>query len=150
MRGREPRWSLPYDCESVYRAHVALIREICEVHGHTPSNVMYAAYMCRRMRHLQIAAKLVHSSQFNCRPILAPLGRALALVSRLKLQAAVLGVRLPQSVAEGHDEPPFRLVYWSDSKTVLTWIRTRTRNYKAFVAHLLAEIEDETKTIEWR
>ncbi|GBP63929.1 hypothetical protein EVAR_40180_1 [Eumeta japonica] len=30
MRGREPQRSLRYDCELVYRAHVTLIREICE------------------------------------------------------------------------------------------------------------------------
>ncbi|GBP81573.1 Lachesin [Eumeta japonica] len=37
MRGREPRRSMRCDRESVHRAHVALIREICEVHGHAPS-----------------------------------------------------------------------------------------------------------------
>ncbi|GBP10334.1 hypothetical protein EVAR_5650_1 [Eumeta japonica] len=36
MRGREPRWSIWYGHESVYRAYVALIREICKVHGHAP------------------------------------------------------------------------------------------------------------------
>ncbi|GBP26898.1 hypothetical protein EVAR_16480_1 [Eumeta japonica] len=71
-------------------------------------------------------------------------------VSRIELQAAVLGVRLTRSVVEGHDEPPTRRVYWSDSKTVLTWIRTLASKYKAFVAHRLAETEDDTKTNEWR
>ncbi|GBP18436.1 hypothetical protein EVAR_93839_1 [Eumeta japonica] len=30
MRGRELRWSIRYDREWVYRAHVAFIHEICE------------------------------------------------------------------------------------------------------------------------
>ncbi|GBP26834.1 Protein FAM200B [Eumeta japonica] len=55
-RGRDPQiekhWSIRYDRESVYRAYVALIREICKVHGHASSIVMYAAHMCRRVRHL--------------------------------------------------------------------------------------------------
>ncbi|GBP62886.1 hypothetical protein EVAR_24991_1 [Eumeta japonica] len=36
MRGREPRRSMRHNRESVYRAHVALMCEICEVHGHVP------------------------------------------------------------------------------------------------------------------
>ncbi|GBP18126.1 hypothetical protein EVAR_12907_1 [Eumeta japonica] len=40
MRGRQRRRSLRYDRESVHRTHVALIPQICEVHGHAPSIVI--------------------------------------------------------------------------------------------------------------
>ncbi|GBP06382.1 hypothetical protein EVAR_4536_1 [Eumeta japonica] len=40
MRGRELRRSIRYDRESVYRAHVALIREICEVYGYALSIII--------------------------------------------------------------------------------------------------------------
>ncbi|GBP36986.1 hypothetical protein EVAR_96980_1 [Eumeta japonica] len=43
-----------YARELVYRVHVALTREICEVHGHAPSIVMYATHMCRWMRYLGV------------------------------------------------------------------------------------------------
>ncbi|GBP28468.1 hypothetical protein EVAR_93415_1 [Eumeta japonica] len=33
---REPRRSLRYDRESIYRAHATLMRKICEVHDHVP------------------------------------------------------------------------------------------------------------------
>ncbi|GBP69821.1 hypothetical protein EVAR_51986_1 [Eumeta japonica] len=46
-----------------YRAHVALLSQIYEVHCHAPLNVMYAVHMCRRMHHLKIAAILVQPSQ---------------------------------------------------------------------------------------
>ncbi|GBP47838.1 hypothetical protein EVAR_43529_1 [Eumeta japonica] len=71
-------------------------------------------------------------------------------VPRLELQAAVIGVRLARCTEEGHDVKPDRRVFWTDSRTVLTWIKTGARAYKPFVAHRLAEIEEETKTTEWR
>ncbi|GBP43038.1 hypothetical protein EVAR_96296_1 [Eumeta japonica] len=36
VRSREPRRSLRYDRESVFQAHVALMREKCKVNDHTP------------------------------------------------------------------------------------------------------------------
>ncbi|GBP33343.1 hypothetical protein EVAR_30933_1 [Eumeta japonica] len=65
MRGREPRRSIRYDRNSVYRACVAFMREICEVDGYALSIVMYAVHMCRRMRHLSMVAELVHPSPDN-------------------------------------------------------------------------------------
>ncbi|GBP67376.1 hypothetical protein EVAR_43659_1 [Eumeta japonica] len=47
-RGREPRQSLQYDRESMYRAHVAFMRKMCKVHGHATSIKMYATHMCRK------------------------------------------------------------------------------------------------------
>ncbi|GBP87038.1 hypothetical protein EVAR_65513_1 [Eumeta japonica] len=66
-------------------------------------------------------------------------------VPRLELQAAVMGVRLACCTEEGHDVKPDQRVFWTDSRTVLTWIKTGARAYKPFVAHRLAEIEEETK-----
>ncbi|GBP40602.1 hypothetical protein EVAR_41682_1 [Eumeta japonica] len=74
-RGRE--WSLRYDRESVYRAHVVLMREKCKVHGHGPSIKTCETHMCRRMRHLQVAAELSLVTRCTCsnRHILLPCQR---------------------------------------------------------------------------
>ncbi|GBP20170.1 hypothetical protein EVAR_5601_1 [Eumeta japonica] len=45
-------------------------------------------------------------------------------VPRLELQAAVIGVRLARCTEEGHDVKPDQRVFWTDSRTVLTWIKT--------------------------
>ncbi|KAL0879883.1 hypothetical protein ABMA27_002409 [Loxostege sticticalis] len=71
-------------------------------------------------------------------------------IPRLELQAALLGSRLATSVIEEHDEKPASRTFWTDSKTVLTWLRTGARSYKPFVAHRIAEIEENTKIEEWR
>ncbi|XP_073943417.1 uncharacterized protein [Choristoneura fumiferana] len=71
-------------------------------------------------------------------------------VPRLELQAALLGARLANTVADEHDYEVARRTYWSDSRTALAWIRSEPRTFKTFVAHRLAEIEDLTKKNEWR
>ncbi|XP_026736747.1 uncharacterized protein LOC113500239 [Trichoplusia ni] len=74
----------------------------------------------------------------------------LTSIPRLELQAAVMGTRLADSVIEEHERKPDCKVFWTDSKTVLTWIRTGSRTYKPYVAHRLAAIEESTKVNEWR
>ncbi|XP_026318161.1 uncharacterized protein LOC113228935 [Hyposmocoma kahamanoa] len=71
-------------------------------------------------------------------------------IPRLELQAAVLGCRLTQTVVDEHQFKPTSRYYWTDSRTVLTWIRNGPRVYKPFVAHRVAEIAEHTKTKEWR
>ncbi|XP_059061142.1 uncharacterized protein LOC131854040 [Achroia grisella] len=71
-------------------------------------------------------------------------------IPRLELQAALMGARLAHTVAVEHDYEIASKTYWSDSRTVLAWIRSEPRAFKTFVAHRLAEIEDTTKKNEWR
>ena len=74
----------------------------------------------------------------------------LTSIPRLELQAAVMGARLAEKVIEEHERKPDCKVFWTDSKTALTWIRTGSRSYKPYVAHRLAAIEECTKVNEWR
>ncbi|XP_062537655.1 uncharacterized protein LOC134205975 [Armigeres subalbatus] len=71
-------------------------------------------------------------------------------IPRLELQAAVIGSRLVKSIAEYHTLPITRRFLWSDSKTVLSWIKSDARKYRQYVAVRIGEILEETQTEEWR
>ncbi|XP_033251135.1 uncharacterized protein LOC117190182 [Drosophila miranda] len=73
----------------------------------------------------------------------------LSTIPRLELQAAVLGTRLRKCILEGHDVNPKCVHMWSDSKTVLAWIKSDHRKYKPYVEHRIDEILEATRLEDW-
>ena len=71
-------------------------------------------------------------------------------VPRLELQSAVMAVRLGDLIKKEHDVVIESTHYWSDSSTVLHWIRSESRRYHTFVANRVAEIQDSTEVDSWR
>ncbi|XP_041978615.1 uncharacterized protein LOC121732727 [Aricia agestis] len=71
-------------------------------------------------------------------------------IPRLELQGAVLGARMAQTVTDEHERKPDARFFWTDSKTVLAWLKNGSRSYKPYVAHRIAAIEDLTTLNEWR
>lgn len=71
-------------------------------------------------------------------------------IPRLELQAATLGARLASTIRSSHTMRIDSQHFWSDSRTVLSWLRTNPRNYRQFVAFRLVEIAESTKVSEWR
>ncbi|XP_062714033.1 uncharacterized protein LOC134290841 [Aedes albopictus] len=71
-------------------------------------------------------------------------------IPRLELQAATIGTRLMKTVTENHTIPIKRRVMWSDSKTVLAWLRSDHRRYRQFVAFRITEILEDTNVADWR
>lgn len=71
-------------------------------------------------------------------------------IPRLELQAAVIGSRQLHSVIEAHSLEVTQRSIWSDSKTVISWMQSKQRKYKPFVAFRIREILSLTKHSEWR
>jgi hypothetical protein len=71
-------------------------------------------------------------------------------IPRLELQTALLATRLSKTLRH---ELPFlihRVVLWSDSQTVLGWLRSTHRRYSAFVSHRIGEILEFSEINDWR
>ena len=68
-------------------------------------------------------------------------------VPRLELIGAVLGKRLALSVAKILMINKPSITFWTDSISVLWWVKGYSRQFKSFVANRIGEIQSE---IRWR
>jgi len=66
-------------------------------------------------------------------------------IPRLELMAAVMGTRMAACIGKEHEVTIDEVVFWTDSRTVLFWIRSDARNYKQFVSHRVGEILETTE-----
>ena len=71
-------------------------------------------------------------------------------ILRLELMAAVLGLRMSDSVSKALDSALNQLTFWFDSMNVMWWIRGRRRSFKPFVANRVEEIQCLTDPQQWR
>ncbi|XP_058816184.1 uncharacterized protein LOC131679471 [Topomyia yanbarensis] len=70
-------------------------------------------------------------------------------IPRNELNAAVLGIRLMKTITENHNLPIQQRFLWTDSTTVLSWLKADPRKYRQYVAFRIAEILAETTIEEW-
>lgn len=71
-------------------------------------------------------------------------------IPRLELQAALLGARFSEYLKSELSITITKVIFWSDSKTVICWLRSTTRRYKQFVSFRIGEILEITNASQWR
>ncbi|XP_062713378.1 uncharacterized protein LOC134290293 [Aedes albopictus] len=71
-------------------------------------------------------------------------------IPRLELMADVLGARLKDTILESHNFEIKKVYFWTDSRTVQSWIKSDARKYRQFVAFRIGDILSRTKTSDWR
>ncbi|XP_062714070.1 uncharacterized protein LOC134290872 [Aedes albopictus] len=72
-------------------------------------------------------------------------------IPRLELKAAILGIRLLETIQNQHEFSIHRRYCWTDSGTVLAWIRSKDhRRFHKFVAVRVGEILSSTEQTEWK
>lgn len=71
-------------------------------------------------------------------------------IPRLELQAALIGSRLATTIVAEHDIKPHRVILWSDSRTVLCWVRAENRRFRQYAAQRVGEILEHTNAADWR
>ncbi|XP_055623485.1 uncharacterized protein LOC129766911 [Toxorhynchites rutilus septentrionalis] len=70
-------------------------------------------------------------------------------IPRLELQAAMMGSRLLQNVCSALTLDIRKRFLWTDSATVLAWLRSDSRRYHQFVSFRVGEILSLTSVDEW-
>ena len=66
------------------------------------------------------------------------------------MQAAVLAVRLSQSILHETRLQFEKVIFLSDSSIVISWIRSQAREFKPFVSARIAEIQSKSEPCQWR
>ncbi|XP_023666073.2 uncharacterized protein [Paramormyrops kingsleyae] len=69
---------------------------------------------------------------------------------RLELCAALTGAQLAKLLQRELTEAVHRVTMWTDSTTVLSWIRSDSCHFKVFVGTRIAEIQELTDLQAWR
>ncbi|CAI5657811.1 unnamed protein product [Oreochromis niloticus] len=69
---------------------------------------------------------------------------------RLELCGALSGAHLSRLLRNELTLDIKRIVLWSDSTTVLTWLRSESCHFKVFVGTRVAEIQEVTQSHTWR
>lgn len=139
---RVPRWYFRSHDDGAWST--ARVSETLELHVFCDASpAAYAAVAYWRAR----VNDDIRVSFIACRSRVAPIRPV--TIPRLELQAAVLACRLATTIQLEHTLKPIKRYFWSDSTTVLHWIRNKNRSYNIFVANRLGEIDESSDTNEW-
>ncbi|XP_064629286.1 uncharacterized protein LOC135488575 [Lineus longissimus] len=71
-------------------------------------------------------------------------------VPRLELQAAVVASRVDRLIRRELDVEVDRVVFWTDSRITLQYIRNESMRFKTYVANRVTEIRDSSRPDQWR
>ena len=71
-------------------------------------------------------------------------------VPRLELSAAVLAVQLDETLESELEIPLHQSVFWTDSTTVLQYIRNESARFHTFVSNHLTVIHEHSEPNQWR
>ena len=84
--------------------------------------------------------------------LIAGKGRVSALkllsICRLELMGVLVAVRLAETLVKEMTAKIEKIIFWSDSTTVLHWIRQISSTYKAFVGNRVSEIHPIMSNLE--
>ena len=80
---------------------------------------------------------------------LAPLNEKSLTIPKLELQAAVIASRLKVKILEEIDLNIHRIYFWTDSKTVLKYIRHEKKRFPVYIMHQVSEIRLNSDINDW-
>ena len=104
-------------------------------------------YGCVSYLRLKNQAGQIHCSFVFGKGRVAPLKQL--TIPRMELAAAVLAVRVEVQLQRELDLPLEQSVFWSDSTSVLGYLRNEKARFKTFVANRVAFIRENTSPSRW-
>ncbi|XP_056443841.1 uncharacterized protein LOC130380621 [Gadus chalcogrammus] len=90
----------------------------------------------------------VHTAFLFGKTRVAPLKRV--TIPRLELTAAMLAVKIDKMLKTELQTPLANSVFWTDSTSVLKYIRNDTKRFQTFVANRVGVIRESTDIDQWR
>ncbi|XP_055903410.1 uncharacterized protein LOC129939426 [Eupeodes corollae] len=104
---------------------------------------------CATVAYLRISKDgKVECSLLGAKTKVAPI--KLRSIPRLELDAAVMGCRFGTQILKELSIKVNQMFFWSDSKTVLVWIKSNPHRYNKYIAFRVAEIQDIPHMHSWR
>ncbi|XP_049918294.1 uncharacterized protein LOC126401218, partial [Epinephelus moara] len=97
---------------------------------------------------LQNNSNIIHVSFMLCKARVAPLKQV--TIPRLELTAAVLAVRVDTMLRAELQLLLEKSCFWTDSTSVLKYIRNEDRRFQTFVANRISTIRRATDVSQWR
>ena len=82
-----------------------------------------------------------------CKSKVAPIKKV--TLPRLELQAAVLAAKMSKFIKEEINLPQIKTYLWTDSTTVLHWIKSTSRQYKTYVANRVQLVQELSEPADW-
>ena len=80
---------------------------------------------------------------------LAPIKEKRLTIPKLELQAALIAVRIKEKLVKEANVQVSKLYFWSDSKTVLKFIRNENTRFPTYVMHRINEIRSSSDISDW-
>ena len=101
------------------------------------------------MSYLRLEDKCGICTTLQGKPRLVPLKQV--TVPRLELSAATISVRLDKGLKREIDFPlTYDSAFWTDSTSVLRYIKNESKRFHTFVANRVAIIRDGSRPDQWR
>ncbi|KAI2646661.1 NEDD4 family-interacting protein 2 [Labeo rohita] len=97
---------------------------------------------------MQSTDKRIHVSFLYGKSRVAPLRPV--TIPRLELTAAVVAVRIDKMLQTELQLPLMKACFWTDSASVLKYIRNEDRRFQTFVANRIATIRSSSEVSQWR
>jgi len=114
------------------------LHTFCDVSKMAYAAAVFACYECGTCVQVQLV-----QAKTRVAPVKA------VTIPRLELLATTIGTRLATSIVKELKQKDIQLPFWSDSSTVITWIK-RDDHWGVFVWNRVQEIRELTSKKSWR